>query len=84
MGNYGLLDGSDNTGEPFIIGFLNADGENLGMLVALDGSELVSLSITGDIIHKIEDKWLPTMPVYSGINSGSVRTIGASLESSEY
>ena len=67
FGNIALLDGTGDTGEPFII--LSFDAEvaaALGagiMFMALDGSASVTLSIYDAIVHPIPTVYLPKMVV---------------------
>lgn len=57
LGNYGLMLGMGDTGEPFII----MVDVGTGVVLALDGSETVTLSISseGEDIDRMEGKFLP-------------------------
>ena len=66
MGNIGLVTGGEDTGEPFaILEITNPEvAAETGVPVviyALDGSESIVLSISceGEIVHKIDNKYLP-------------------------
>lgn len=64
VGDVGLVDvGEPVTGEPFVIisfiGALAAEYGVYGVVVALDGSESVTLSINGEVVHKLDAKYLP-------------------------
>lgn len=65
LGNMSSVTGGEDTGEPFVIlelypDYAEAQGFLVG-IVAFDGSESAVLSITGEgeIIHKINNKYLP-------------------------
>lgn len=68
FGNWGLLMGGEDTGEPFI--FMAIEGEPSGVLV-LDGSTFASISIKGqsEKIYKLNNKfidspWMPKKSVF--------------------
>ena len=68
VGDVGFMEnGEPVSGDPFIIIELNdANVEELGVPVvfmALDGSESVALSVIGEVVHKIDDKYLPSYAV---------------------
>jgi hypothetical protein len=55
-----ITDGAlPNTGEPFAFGSVNFDGEWYSMLIPLDGSTTVTISIVTDTAHKIPEEYLP-------------------------
>lgn len=66
LGNIDLLTGNGHTGEPFVLGVFD-DPEAMGfpaMAVALDGSEEVTVSVTGTIretITPLPKKYLPDL-----------------------
>lgn len=70
LGNMGAMTGGESTGEPFIaLGFALEGSTNIGYLyyavvVPLDGSEMVSFAVYGEIttIKKLDEKFLPEMP----------------------
>lgn len=63
MGNIGFAMGTGDTGEPFVVVFVNDADTNAagiyGMLLPLDGATAVTLSITKGAVHTIDEKWLP-------------------------
>lgn len=62
VGDFGLMLGGESTGEPFLIIAANAIGEQeFGVptpILALDGSTSVTLSIAGEVITKLDSKYL--------------------------
>ena len=56
LGNIGSLMGTGDTGEPFALVILST---GVGFVTPLDGSETVTLAITGSKATKIPDKYLP-------------------------
>lgn len=63
LGNIGFAMGTGDTGEPFVIAFVNDAETNAagiyGMVIPLDGATSVTLSITQGSLHTIDEKWLP-------------------------
>ena len=57
LGNLGAMMGEEGTGEPFVIVVI-PDMGSFGVY-ALDGSESVTLSITGKVVKPIDPKYLP-------------------------
>lgn len=63
LGDVGAVTDGDSTGEPFVVAFF--DSETAAMvgagvvLCALDGSTSVTLSIIGELVHKLDEKYLP-------------------------
>lgn len=78
LGNVGMMDGSGDSGEPFIIVALDSTaaakaGYACGF-VPLDGSESVTVSISGVIetVHKLDGKFLPEGLPYTEFTEGIV------------
>ena len=65
IGNVGLAMGGTDTGEPFVIVTMASEG--MLVIMALDGSTSATVKITGNIIKKIEEKFLPALPVVAYI-----------------
>ncbi len=65
IGNVGLATGGTDTGEPFVIVTMASEG--MLVIMALDGSTSATVKITGNIIKKIEEKFLPALPVVAYI-----------------
>ena len=64
LGDIGvMLTGEPVTGEPFVVvAFDREAAAEMGVsaiLIALDGSASVTLSITGEVVHKLDAKYLP-------------------------
>ena len=58
LGNFDLLAGTGDTGEPFILVVAMA-GEGGGMIIPLDGSETFTMSIKSETVTKIPVKYIP-------------------------
>lgn len=56
LGNVGAFTGTGDTGEPFTV--LSVPSAPVYGIVALDGSTSVTLSITGEVITKLDSKYL--------------------------
>ncbi len=91
LGNVGAMTGEDLTDEPFLI--INFDAETAAVLgayamfLALDGSETVTLAISGTLIQKIDSVYLPKTGVANildGTGVGSLRSLLSAEESDEY
>lgn len=56
LGNVGMLTGGDSTGEPFVIVF----SEQQAIIVPFDGSESLTISISGktEIVHELDPKYI--------------------------
>lgn len=68
MGNSAAVGGTD-TGEPFAIGYIVASGATV--CIPTDGSETIVLEISGEVVHKVPDKYLPkTFHVVNLIDAG--------------
>ncbi len=58
MGNIGLLQGGESTGEPFVVVF----AEEFILAIPIDGSTTVTMSIRGPVLRKIDGEFLPAVP----------------------
>ena len=94
LGNIGVMTGSTNTGEPFIIAeiideeLIASMGGIYAQILPLDGSTEIVLSISGPeiIIHKVDERLLPDMSSYfvKGSNKGSMRHESSIIEDDTY
>ena len=59
LGNYGLLMGGEDTGEPFVLAYSTENGIETFGCYALDGSNPLTISITQGEFAKMDEKFLP-------------------------
>lgn len=67
LGNYDAMTGEGDTGEPYVMAIIGNENEVfIYMLIPLDGSASVTISVVGKEVVKIPDKYLSdaTKPVY--------------------
>lgn len=84
--------GGDDTGEPFAMIFVPVEmAASMGlyaMIIPLDGSEEVTVSIAGvsEVVHKLHEKYLPPLPtnIANGSAYMSLRIKSAAEENEEY
>ena len=65
LGNIGRMSGGEDSGEPFILLLFTKEqaemvGGGVGVFV-LDGSQRVTLSVQGDMVQKMDARFLPEM-----------------------
>lgn len=92
LGNFGAMMGGESTGEPFVL-LYNPDvfggAGFFGMFMPLDGSANATVKIigTGEIVHKLEKKYLPvdnTSIENSKFSEGALRTANSKKEDGVY
>lgn len=61
VGNFGLLnDAFENTGEPFLLAFLDAGAERYGIVFTLAaGEHTISAGKVIEVVHKLDVKYIP-------------------------
>lgn len=66
IGN-GAIFGGENTGEPFIIGYMNS----MTLLAVADGSSEVVLTVIGEEVRKIDAKYIPESTCFYADSEGT-------------
>lgn len=87
LGNTGAMTGTEGTGEPFFIMFLDADAAAAmgvgGMAAALDGSTSATVSIYNLIVHPIDPIYLSEAGKTIVFSVGDTGTISCNLTFAE-